>query len=114
MLKDVQVFILKIIESTFPKHTHTYLVPGNLVSGNMLYNFSNLRLLFSFENICQKKNKKKNKGTHVYCSSAERISIFFLGRETFEVTLRILADEHLLSSGYFIILSPDSSVGERF
>lgn len=42
MLKDVQVFILKIIESTFPKHTHTYLVPGNLVSGSMLYNNSQI------------------------------------------------------------------------
>ena len=42
MLKDVQVFILKIIESTFPKHTHTYLVPGNLASGSMLYNNSQI------------------------------------------------------------------------
>lgn len=58
-------------------------------------------------------SKKEKKGTYVYCSSAERISIFFLGRETFEVTLRILADKRLLLSGYFIILSPDSSLGER-
>ena len=76
MLKDVQVFILKIIESTFPKHTHTYLVPGNLVSGNMLYNFSNLRLLFSFENICQKKNKKKTK-EHMSIVPQQKELVFF-------------------------------------
>lgn len=112
MLKDVQVFILKIIESTFPKHTHTYLVPGNLASGSMLYNNSQI-WGYCFHSRTYVKKKKKKKGTYVYCSSAERISIFFLGRETFEVTLRILADKRLLLSGYFIILSPDSSLGER-
>ena len=44
----------------------------------------------------------------------KELVFFFLGRETFEVTLRILADKHLLLNGYFIILSPDSSVGDRF
>lgn len=79
----------------------------------MLYNILKFEAIVFIQEHMSKKKKEK-KGTYVYCSSAERISIFFLGRETFEVTLRILADKHLLLNGYFIILSPDSSVGERF
>ena len=64
MLKDVQVFILKIIESTFPKHTHTYLVPGNLVSGNMLYNILKFEaIVFIREHMSKKKQKKKQRNT---------------------------------------------------
>ena len=84
-----------------PRHTHTHLVPGNLVSGNMLYSILKFEAIVFIQ-----EHMSKKKGTYVHCSSAGRIGIFFLGRETFEVTLRIFADKHLLLNGYFI-LSPD-------
>ena len=77
MLKDVQVFILKIIESTFPKHTHTYLVPGNLVSGNMLYNILKFEaIVFIREHMSKKKTKKKTK-EHMSIVPQQKELVFF-------------------------------------
>ena len=75
MLKDVQVFILKIIESTFPKHTHTYLVPGNLVSGNMLYNILKFEAIVFIREHMSKKNKKTKE--HISIVPQQKELVFF-------------------------------------
>ena len=78
MLKDVQVFILKIIESTFPKHTHTYLVPGNLVSGNMLYNILKFEaIVFIREHMSKKKKNKKKTKEHMSIVPQQKELVFF-------------------------------------
>lgn len=54
-LKIQIIFILKNIESTFPKHTHTHiythLVCGRLVSGNILFNILIFDIIFLFKNM---------------------------------------------------------------
>lgn len=122
-LKIQIIFILKNIESTFPKHTHTHiythLVCGRLVSGNILFNILKFDIIFLFKNMrvlffpAERISISFKDGERISFSFKDGELVFPLRMENFEATLRILANKRLFLYGYFLVLSPESCVEVR-